>query len=58
MGLTKTEINLRRLLAAMPNQTNQAKLSQVQYKHIFIIMTIDLFLALETWFRRMIEPDQ
>ena len=42
----------------MPNQTNQAKLSQVQYKHIFIIMTIDLFLALETWFRWMIEPDQ
>eukprot|EP00250_Pteridium_aquilinum_P001751 c11967_g1_i1 orf=512-1294(-) len=28
MGLTKTEINLRRLLAAMPEQTNQAKLAQ------------------------------
>lgn len=28
MGLTKTEINLRRLLAAMPQQTNQAKLAQ------------------------------
>lgn len=28
MGLTKTEINLRRLLKAMPEQTNQAKLAQ------------------------------
>lgn len=28
MGLTKTEINLRRLLAAMPQQSNQAKLAQ------------------------------
>ncbi|MCO5606182.1 hypothetical protein L7F22_060369 [Adiantum nelumboides] len=28
MGLTKTEINLRRLLSAMPQQTNQAKLAQ------------------------------
>ncbi|KAI5075292.1 hypothetical protein GOP47_0009368 [Adiantum capillus-veneris] len=28
IGLTKTEINLRRLLAAMPQQTNQAKLAQ------------------------------
>ncbi|MCO5560982.1 hypothetical protein L7F22_014602 [Adiantum nelumboides] len=28
MGLTKTEVNLRRLLAAMPQQTNQAKLAQ------------------------------
>ncbi|KAH7295908.1 hypothetical protein KP509_27G070300 [Ceratopteris richardii] len=28
MGLSKTEINLRRLLAAMPNQTNEVKLAQ------------------------------
>jgi len=37
MGISKTEVNLRRLLAAAPQQQNQAKLVHVSLK-IFIII--------------------
>lgn len=38
MGINKTEVNLRRLLAAAPQQQNQAKLVHVSLKICFFII--------------------
>jgi len=38
MGISKTEVNLRRLLAAAPQQQNQAKLVHVSLKICFFII--------------------
>lgn len=49
MGMSKTEINLRRLLSAAPNQQNQSKLMHVclslfsifKYFVFFCVMKVD-----------------
>lgn len=47
MGISKTEVNLRRLLASAPNQQNQAKLVHVfMFFHIyFYFLFLDSFLV-------------
>ena len=39
MGISKTEVNLRRLLAAAPQQQNQAKLV-----HVSFMISLDSFM--------------
>lgn len=51
MGISKTEVNLRRLLAAAPEQQNQAKLSHVRpiksrSEHLTCKLTVFHYLLL------------
>ena len=47
MGLSKTEINLKRLLAAAPQQQNKAKLMHVRpFKHKCVVSCYSMTLAL------------